>query len=520
MLAILICQIVLIGDYQVDDAYISFAFAKNLAAGNGLTYGAGLKVEGYSNFLWTVVAGLVQLIVPNDLYFGMRIVGFACVLLTLIFAYRLTASYAGRRWAWCPVFLLAFATDLSGAALSALETDAYVAALMLTVYCYLTESRVRRRSSGWCLLLLALVRIDGIVHVAFILGWTGLTWLWERRAPRMVQVFKWLAAPLSVYALYFAWRYSYYGLPLPSTYYAKSLIHTLMPDQGPNYVWAAIEQLGLIVMGAFSLIGVVRRPRRERLMLPALVLYHLAYVAHVGGDWMPFHRFVLPALPLLAVSCSWGAYAAWRLVRRTPWPIRGVVAAGLAAGLGYVAVLQDGHSIDTPQERGELGFRKQVAEHTLAMVDASRVFRWLTRQPGETLVTDYGGVFAYYTDAAIIEMWGLCNADIALYGNANGINPIYGKTCISCYPAFNPTYFHANVPLLRRKNALNSKAAVIAAIFQADAIGPELDFANSWVAGRVVDTERDLAFYFLERKRGLSFEPRNPAPGILVEYPF
>ena len=39
-----------------DDAYVSFRYARNLVRGDGLTYNAGEKVEGYSNFLWTVLA--------------------------------------------------------------------------------------------------------------------------------------------------------------------------------------------------------------------------------------------------------------------------------------------------------------------------------------------------------------------------------------------------------------------------------------------------------------------------------
>jgi hypothetical protein len=145
----------------------------------------------------------------------------------------------------------------------------------------------------------------------------------------------------------------------------------------------------------------------------------------------------------------------------------------------------------------------------------------VTRAPGEKLVTDYGGVLAYYSDALIIEMWGLCNADIALKGNANGINPIFGKTCIACYGDFLPDYFHANVPLLRPINAFHSQREVVNGIFQASEIDQVLNFENNYVAGRVVDRARREAFYFIERKRpGVSFVTRHPAPGIDVEYPF
>src|ERR1700737_1128695 len=39
----------------VDDAFISFRYADNLAHGLGLVFNAGERVEGYSNFLWTLI---------------------------------------------------------------------------------------------------------------------------------------------------------------------------------------------------------------------------------------------------------------------------------------------------------------------------------------------------------------------------------------------------------------------------------------------------------------------------------
>jgi hypothetical protein len=39
----------------VDDAYISYRYGKNLMNGDGLVYNKGEYVEGYTNFLWTVI---------------------------------------------------------------------------------------------------------------------------------------------------------------------------------------------------------------------------------------------------------------------------------------------------------------------------------------------------------------------------------------------------------------------------------------------------------------------------------
>ena len=44
-------------DHIADDAYISFRYAANFAAGNGLVFNPGEYVMGYSNFLWVLLLG-------------------------------------------------------------------------------------------------------------------------------------------------------------------------------------------------------------------------------------------------------------------------------------------------------------------------------------------------------------------------------------------------------------------------------------------------------------------------------
>src|SRR5215470_11017862 len=41
-----------------DDAYVSYRYARNLVRGHGLVYNVGTPVEGYTNFLWTVLAAV------------------------------------------------------------------------------------------------------------------------------------------------------------------------------------------------------------------------------------------------------------------------------------------------------------------------------------------------------------------------------------------------------------------------------------------------------------------------------
>jgi hypothetical protein len=43
--------------FVLDDAFISFVYAKNLVAGHGVTW-LGTRVEGYTNFLWVLCIAL------------------------------------------------------------------------------------------------------------------------------------------------------------------------------------------------------------------------------------------------------------------------------------------------------------------------------------------------------------------------------------------------------------------------------------------------------------------------------
>ena len=40
--------------FMTDDTFISVRYAKNLVEGHGLVYNPGERVEGYTNFLWTL----------------------------------------------------------------------------------------------------------------------------------------------------------------------------------------------------------------------------------------------------------------------------------------------------------------------------------------------------------------------------------------------------------------------------------------------------------------------------------
>jgi hypothetical protein len=519
--ALVVQQLFLVGDFRVDDAYISFSFAKNLAAGEGLVYSHGLRVEGYSNFLWVLVVSLGFLVAPSaDPYITARLFGFAFLGLGVFATYRLTRLRAPTWAAFGAVGLLLVSSDVFRATLSGLETVPFMSALAFGWYAYLKEPPEARRWSLCAFLPVALMRIDGFGPMGFVIAFELASSIVERRF-RLKTFARWLAVPVLVWGAYFLARWAYYGLPLPTTYYAKSMVNANEPLRGWNQLWAFVHDYGVWALAPFMILAIARGPRRPALALAGAVLAQVFYAASVGGDWMPFQRFFLPIFPLCAVLTAWGVARVWD-ERWCPAWVRAAGTLVAAAAVGYAGVCMNMGSIETPEERYKLREARHVTRHThenlLSVMDLAR---YVVREPGDKFVTDFAGVFAVYTEATVIDMWGLCNADIALNGGLNGINPIYGKECAACYARIQPDYFHTGVPMVRRADKFSSVGQMLGSIFQGRAIDRVIGLRENFAAGRVVEEATGRVFWFLERRRAeRPLVERRPAPGIRVDYPF
>jgi len=74
-----------LSDWIIDDAGITYAYAKNLANGYGLVSQPGVPpVEGYSNFLWLLLITPCFWLNIFHPYITVKLISFICVLLTYI----------------------------------------------------------------------------------------------------------------------------------------------------------------------------------------------------------------------------------------------------------------------------------------------------------------------------------------------------------------------------------------------------------------------------------------------------
>lgn len=347
-------------DFVTDDAYISFVYARNLAEHGELVFNLGDRVEGYSNFSWTVLlAALYALGVGPEL--ASRALGLGCGVAALLVTYRLAtrALGSGSAWAALPSLLLAcsagFACWTSGGLESQLFVLTCLGALDQLAATLATPSRRRWLGVGaWCGAA-ALTRPEGllvtaVVAVAAAVALVARAWdrrpfwrrvrpLWDAGGPRAgALVFAALWLP------HLAWRLWYYGWPFPNTYYVKAHgpwqppeLAAAMWRGGGYYLWSWLWQTGLVWVLPLTLWGLLAaRWRAVTAPAAALAAAYALYAASVGGDFMGLHRFILPLFPIAALGTTLGLCLAARALAR--W--RNAVALGAGVLVAAFATCQ------------------------------------------------------------------------------------------------------------------------------------------------------------------------------------
>lgn len=293
----------------IDDAYISFRYAANLADGHGLVYNIGERVEGYSNTLFVLLMALLAKLgfaIPTAAT-ALGVFFQAAVVALLLATMRRFLSEPLLRP--LPIFGLLFVVmHPSGVAYAEAGMETNMAAFWLLLAVYWVAVAVER-GRGWltsigaglATLALALTRPEGIAMVAPL----GL-WIFagkkEGRWPRSIAYALMVLIP---YGLFLAWRISYFGDWQPNTYYAKAHGAGLsLIIIGLDYLWrfTNISLLPYLCLPVLILLA------RFRVRLPVwwygvggTVLVYLAAIVYVGGDHFPLARFLIPVIPLLVL---------------------------------------------------------------------------------------------------------------------------------------------------------------------------------------------------------------------------
>lgn len=371
--------------YLLDDAYISFRYARNLARGAGLVYNAGERVEGYSNLLWVLLtAAGERLGIPATL--SVPLLGLAAVVavvaITVQVGREIAADepYAGL----CAGAIVATSTGVAFYSVTGLETMLFGLCLLLA-----TRELFRERPIAFAAAasLAVLTRPEGALFAAL-----GGAYFIARsiRTPQLRQSSGWMSlVMLAVAAGYGAFKWSYFGALLPNTLLAKR------PDLASGIVYGArhlVPVLGLVVVG---IAATKRSPRAS--VLVSLWCVHWVAVVFEGGDWFPAGRLLAPYLPWLALAAD------IELAPRLVGPRRSLqhLACGAAVLLFFGFQVHD-----------SLALSRSSAQTLALDYNRAQLARSLIAR-GSIAAHDIGLLGYVLTDTTIIDLGGLVDREIA-----------------------------------------------------------------------------------------------------------
>ncbi|MGZ3428259.1 MAG: hypothetical protein ACXVCV_16515, partial [Polyangia bacterium] len=253
----------LVFNFVTDDAFISFVYSRNLAQHGQLVFNLGEHpVEGYTNFLWTVLlAAFMKLGLLPELM--SRVLGTAFGVATLGTVAWLSRRAHGEDWSpWdaLPALLLAGVPGYACWSSGGLETQMFAFLVTLGAAWHLEEildEQPPRLRSAVAFALAALTRPEGSLLFALTALHRLLVMLARRKLTIGRAELRWIGAFLVLVVPHFLWRRWYYGWWLPNTFYIKSSGIGGAWQQGGYYLWRVLEQFHLWGVPIVVAIGLV-----------------------------------------------------------------------------------------------------------------------------------------------------------------------------------------------------------------------------------------------------------------------
>ncbi|MBW1728407.1 MAG: hypothetical protein JRJ62_12695 [Deltaproteobacteria bacterium] len=319
-------------DWLIDDAGISFAYARSFAHGHGLTAQPGSPpVEGYSNFLWVLVMAFFFFVKLFHLYITPKIVSLILIAVTFYLLHKSVLYFTGRNIFVSFVALISLALNASFIiwTCSGLENALYATLIVLLFYVQLNfiKNHYKLKYTPYLAAVIsaaiALTRPDGIVYAA-VFPATMLISLFARDKytipDKIAALIKYAVVFLILWFAFLLFRHLYFGDIYPNTYHAKGGpgIDVIIPTLTLQEPY--LTRLGQLLQGVFGTklkflipCGMIvmatsfysERKMWRELTLLLTMLTTTAFVFMVmPDDWMGEFRFATPFFPFIYISLA------------------------------------------------------------------------------------------------------------------------------------------------------------------------------------------------------------------------
>jgi arabinofuranosyltransferase len=419
------------GPRTIDDAYITFRYARNLAEGLGFVYNEGQQVLGTTTPLYTALMSLAWLLGLHDLsavslaFNALADAGTTVLLYWLglrLGRSRIVALGASLAWALSPMSVTF--------AVGGMETSVVILLLVSSLAAYVAG---RSRLSAAVMALAVLTRPDALIAAGLLFADMGLRPLLARDgSPLAVRLRRLPWAEVAIFAAllmpWVAFATSYFGSPLPQSIQAKvrayqlgqfsALIRLSQHLSTPFFeheilgrFWPAV---GVPLYLVLYLVGGSRQVRRVGRALPHAI-YPLTYVLVFSvANPLIFRWYLAPLLPFYLLGILVGLSAVLTdLARRIGRERIGAWAVGLVTVLLLLSslnayTLHPDHGPDRPAP--------EMAWFKLELL-YQRAAEWVRPrlEAGELVAAGDIGAVGWYSGARILDTVGLISPEALPY---------------------------------------------------------------------------------------------------------
>lgn len=409
-------------DFTVDDAGISYSYARNLWNGDGLVLTPGAeRVEAATNFLWILLLAPADgLGISHEILSKVLGLGFAGFALCAIAAFPAVAYQ--RRPRYYDLVAPLIAATFAHVALwttAGLENGLFqfLAAATLTALAWEEHDPERFPWSSVTLGLLFATRPDGALYavaVALARGFRIIT-----GKPRRQDLTWALTLALMVGALEL-FRLAYFAWPFPNSFYTKKRTFdfgkdlTKFDSAGWVYVRQFVRTYDLTrALAVVPAVLLALRAPVARMALLLSIAVGIFFPVYSHGDWMEEWRFLTFVMPLLALGIAEGVRALARIiVVAAPRSLRAPVAIALTPLAAWMVLKETTHHyparFTNTRHHDTLEF-SVVRGRARYYAAAART---LDLRGASVLDPDVGGM-SYDSGLEVIDLFGLGDVAIA-----------------------------------------------------------------------------------------------------------
>jgi hypothetical protein len=428
--------------FTVDDAAISFSYARNFAQGYGLgaLYPGAARVEGYSNLLWVILLAAGTYL-GFDTVLVSKILGLTFSLGVVTLLYFALVRYLRQRWLLIGLVLLPISLTFTFWSVSGLENALYAFLITLSVLLLIKEEEAPTClpvGSALSLVLVGMTRPEGLLYALAGLAYKVVQWLlnWkiqDERPLRFRNLLIWCGVFLVGYGLFKAWHWWYFAAWWPNPIYAKAgwygtdLARIWFDPGGWVYLRGYFRTYGatwIIPLLLFGGLVSLRGPQKIFLIFSLAALALPLYTP----DWMINYRFVYPFLPfeIALVILAGDQLLTWLVDKqnRTLWKRAG--AALLLAWFAFGVARFTWANLRLSQRQLSCSYQTPMAETlctdgkmywSMGEVDQkyqelSRFARQIGLQDGLFMIPDIGAT-SYLQNLRILDLAGLADYHLA-----------------------------------------------------------------------------------------------------------